>query len=86
MTGTARAGNDVKAMRFSLATGKAAWSLPVDPEPDSWSLDEGTVIGRSGHRLFVYRNDQTHRRPHRPRALDQADPAGHRRHGAGDRG
>nr|WP_272902830.1 PQQ-binding-like beta-propeller repeat protein [Streptomyces sp. BA2] len=57
------AGNDVKAVRFSLATGKAAWSLPVDPEPDSWSLDEGTVIGRSGHRLFVYRNDQTEESP-----------------------
>ncbi|MFH8485708.1 protein kinase domain-containing protein [Streptomyces longisporoflavus] len=68
LDGLVCAGNDVKAVRFSLATGKAAWSLPVDAGPDSWSLDEGAVIGRSGHRLFVYRNDQTEESP------DAAEP------------
>ncbi|MGW6061546.1 serine/threonine-protein kinase [Streptomyces sp. NPDC055189] len=68
LDGLVCAGNDVKAVRFSLATGKAAWSLPVDAGPDSWFLDEGAVIGRSGHRLFVYRNDQTEESP------DAAEP------------
>ncbi|MEU7582493.1 serine/threonine-protein kinase [Streptomyces sp. NPDC041068] len=53
------AGDDVKAARFSLATGKQEWGLPVDSVPDDTGGLEGTVIGTAGDRVFVFRNDQT---------------------------
>ncbi|WP_190140767.1 PQQ-binding-like beta-propeller repeat protein, partial [Streptomyces longispororuber] len=56
------AGDDVKAARFSLATGEFRWSRPMDrdlTEPDAWGNAEGHIIGASGGRVFVYRNDQT---------------------------
>ncbi|WP_282794748.1 serine/threonine-protein kinase [Streptomyces sp. CC224B] len=58
------AGDDVKAARFSLATGAFRWSRPVDEDltaADDWGNVEGHVIGVSGGRAFVYRNDQTER-------------------------
>ncbi|GGR76337.1 serine/threonine protein kinase [Streptomyces aureoverticillatus] len=55
------AGDDVKAARFSLATGKFDWSHPVDRTPGDWGDLEGRVIGASGGRVFVYRNDQVDR-------------------------
>ncbi|MEV5975602.1 serine/threonine-protein kinase [Streptomyces sp. NPDC052114] len=53
------AGDDVKAVRFSLATGEREWGKPVDPGPDDSSNMEGDVIGTAGDRVFVYRNDET---------------------------
>ncbi|MCF3124939.1 serine/threonine-protein kinase [Streptomyces arenae] len=53
------AGDDVKAVRFSLATGEREWGEPVDPGPDDSSNMEGDVIGAAGDRVFVYRNDET---------------------------
>ncbi|MFI1593319.1 MULTISPECIES: serine/threonine-protein kinase [Streptomyces] len=53
------AGDDVKAVRFSLATGKREWGLPVDSVPDDSSSMEGDVIGTAGDRVYVYRNDQS---------------------------
>lgn len=53
------AGDDVKAVRFSLATGKREWGLPVDSVPDDTSSMEGDVIGAADDRVYVYRNDQT---------------------------
>lgn len=52
------AGDEIEAVRFSLATGDVAWSLPVDPTPDGQGKGEGSVIGARGDRVFVYRNDQ----------------------------
>ncbi|MFG2496967.1 serine/threonine-protein kinase [Streptomyces sp. NPDC048441] len=52
------AGSDVKAARFSLATGDVAWSKPIDPTPDGQSSEEGDVIGSAGRRVFVYRNNE----------------------------
>ncbi|MGA4841921.1 protein kinase domain-containing protein [Streptomyces sp. G45] len=55
------AGDDVKAARLSLATGRTAWSLPVDATDKSESKGEGALIGASGTRVFVYRNHQAAR-------------------------
>ncbi|WP_028802638.1 serine/threonine-protein kinase [Streptomyces sp. 142MFCol3.1] len=53
------AGDDVKAARFSLATGRHAWTRPVDSTPDDFGSDEGSVLGtRAGH-VYVYANDET---------------------------
>ncbi|MFD0419931.1 serine/threonine-protein kinase [Streptomyces sp. NPDC127108] len=55
------AGDDVKAARFSLATGTFAWSKPIDRTPTDMGDMEGRVIGVSGGRVFTYRNDQVDR-------------------------
>jgi outer membrane protein assembly factor BamB len=52
------AGDDVKAARFSLATGKPTWTLPVDSTPDNYGSDEGSVLGTRGGRVYVYANDE----------------------------
>ncbi|MET7704485.1 PQQ-binding-like beta-propeller repeat protein, partial [Streptomyces sp. NPDC005485] len=52
------AGDDVKAARFSLATGKGTWSLPVDSTPDDSSSSEGSVLGTHRGRVYVYANDE----------------------------
>ena len=52
------AGDDVKAARFSLATGKGAWTLPVDSTPDDSSSNEGSVLGSHAGRVYVYANDE----------------------------
>ncbi|WP_037825070.1 serine/threonine-protein kinase [Streptomyces sp. NRRL B-1347] len=52
------AGDGVKAVRLSLATGKREWSLPVDTTDSDVSLSEGAVIGASGRRVFVYGNNK----------------------------
>ncbi|GGV44593.1 protein kinase domain-containing protein [Streptomyces spectabilis] len=52
------AGDDVKAVRLSLATGKKEWSLPVNTSVSQVSNAEGAVIGASGRRVFVYANNQ----------------------------
>ncbi|WP_330304566.1 MULTISPECIES: protein kinase domain-containing protein [unclassified Streptomyces] len=53
------AGDDVKAARFSLATGKHTWFRPVDSTPDDSGSDEGSVLGARAGRVFVYANDET---------------------------
>jgi len=53
------AGDDVKAARFSLATGKHTWLRPVDSTPDDSGSDEGSVLGARAGRVFVYANDET---------------------------
>ncbi|MFD9072328.1 serine/threonine-protein kinase [Streptomyces lasiicapitis] len=60
-TGLFCAGDDVKAARFSLATGEFGWSLPIDRTPGEWGDMEGRVIGVSGGRVFTYRNEQVDR-------------------------
>ena len=55
------AGDDVKTARFSLATGKFAWSKPIDRTQGAWGDMEGRVIGVSGGRVFTYRNEQVDR-------------------------
>ncbi|MFE0177742.1 serine/threonine-protein kinase [Streptomyces sp. NPDC059002] len=53
------AGDEVKAARFSLATGKNEWSLPADPVRDNFGNSDGEIIGTSGNRVFVYANNET---------------------------
>ena len=52
------AGDDVEAARFELATGKVAWSRPVDPTPDDTGSSEGEVLGTKGDRVYVYENNE----------------------------
>ncbi|MFI7415235.1 serine/threonine-protein kinase [Streptomyces sp. NPDC049627] len=52
------AGDDVKAARFELATGKVAWSFPVDPTPDDTGNSDGEVLGTKGDRVYVYENNE----------------------------
>jgi eukaryotic-like serine/threonine-protein kinase len=52
------AGDDVKAARFELATGKVAWSRPVDPTPDDTGSSEGEMLGTRGGRVYVYENNE----------------------------
>jgi eukaryotic-like serine/threonine-protein kinase len=52
------AGDDIKAARFDLATGKVAWSHPVDPTPDDVGGSEGEVLGTRGDRVYVYENNE----------------------------
>ncbi|MFC3577582.1 PQQ-binding-like beta-propeller repeat protein [Streptomyces yaanensis] len=53
------AGDDIKATRFSLATGKRTWSRPVDSTPDDYSSSEGSIIGTAPGLVYVYANDET---------------------------
>ncbi|SDK63533.1 protein kinase domain-containing protein [Streptomyces indicus] len=50
------AGSDLAAAQFALADGRAGWQLPVDPTPDDFSGDEGSLIGVRGTTAFVYTN------------------------------
>ncbi|WP_031476848.1 serine/threonine-protein kinase [Streptomyces bicolor] len=52
------AGDDVKAARFELATGRVAWSSPVDPTPDETGSSEGEVLGTNEDRVYVYENNE----------------------------
>ncbi|QCX76605.1 Serine/threonine-protein kinase AfsK [Streptomyces sp. YIM 121038] len=52
------AGDDVKAVRLSLATGKKEWGLPVNSSASPVLNSEGAVIGAAGRRVFVYGNNQ----------------------------
>ncbi|MFD9909747.1 PQQ-binding-like beta-propeller repeat protein [Streptomyces sp. NPDC059063] len=56
------AGDDVKAARFSLATGEVAWSQRVNQGPADWANAEGHVLGATDDRVFVYRNTQSQRK------------------------
>ncbi|MFI8236078.1 PQQ-binding-like beta-propeller repeat protein [Streptomyces sp. NPDC085866] len=51
------AGDGLKAVRFSLATGKVAWSLPEDDHPDRSTSGGGYpdsgVIGTHGHDVYT---------------------------------
>lgn len=51
------AGDSIKAVRFSLATGKVAWSHPVadhpDPNGSSGSIPDSGVFGTHGHDVYV---------------------------------
>ncbi|MFI6008800.1 serine/threonine-protein kinase [Streptomyces sp. NPDC051243] len=52
------AGDDIKAARFELATGKVTWSHSVDPTPDESGNSDGEVLGTKGDRVFVYENNE----------------------------
>ncbi|WP_256333477.1 serine/threonine-protein kinase [Streptomyces sp. cf386] len=51
------AGDSMKAVRFSLATGKVDWSHTVEdnPDPDS-GTSEGELLGAANHRVFTFAN------------------------------
>ncbi|MGI5375399.1 protein kinase domain-containing protein [Streptomyces sp. CA-251387] len=51
------AGDSIKAVRFSLATGDIDWSHAVAdrPDPDAGS-DEGELLGAAEHRVFTFAN------------------------------
>ncbi|MFJ2769494.1 serine/threonine-protein kinase [Streptomyces sp. NPDC087300] len=53
------AGDEVKAVRFSLATGKEEWSHPADPVRDDFGNSDGEILGSRADRIFVYANDET---------------------------
>ncbi|MFF4396876.1 PQQ-binding-like beta-propeller repeat protein [Streptomyces sp. NPDC001480] len=51
------AGDSIKAVRFSLATGKVEWSHPVadhpDPNSSGGSIPDSGVFGTHGHDVYV---------------------------------
>ncbi|GAA3071780.1 protein kinase domain-containing protein [Streptomyces glomeratus] len=58
------AGDNLKAVPFSLATGKQAWSRPVDSVTDGSVGNEGSVIGVHRRAVYVYGNEADRKGDH----------------------